>query len=158
MVVVACAGRAPSGDGNGTPRPCPEGECSVYLTRKGADPWSSGTASAADETDAGGGIEIEAVLPGTYAVQVWAQRYRKEDVYPDVVVGTDDVTGQVWKVHSGSTLVGTVRTKSGQPVDGASVSAQSVGGDPRGQRTPGRVGEPVVVLHDVDPCPRQRVA
>jgi len=115
-------------DGGGPPRPCPEHDCSVSLRAKRADFY------AGDSTDADGKIEIEAVLAGSYAVSVWSDRYVEEDVYPDIVVGEQDLTGQVWTVRAGATLVGRVTTSDGQPVAGAMVSGDTTGGEARAQR------------------------
>lgn len=115
-------------DGAGPPRPCPEHDCYVSLTAKRT------SFRAGDDTDAGGKVEIEALLAGTYTVSVWSERYVEEDVYPDVVVDAQDLTELVWKVHGGGTIVGRVTTSDGKPVARAQVHGRTTGGEARAQR------------------------
>ncbi len=84
--------------------------------------------------EAGGEVRFEAVAPGRYELQVHCEGHVAEGSYPPVEVGDQDVTGLLWQVHGGGTLVGTLKTTAGAPIVGAEVSARSVGGDPRGAR------------------------
>jgi protocatechuate 3,4-dioxygenase beta subunit len=89
--------------------------------------------TAATEDD--GAVRFEAILPGTYTVSARCEGYLEEDVYPKLVVEDVDVTGLEWKVKIGGNFVGTVKTKAGTPLADANVTARTVGGDPRGQRS-----------------------
>ncbi len=105
-----------------------------------ASVWGQGKtgryiSGSADEDDPAGTIRIEAVPPGTYELSVWCEGFIAEPDYDDVVVADKDIAGLEWKVHGGGVVVGTVTTKAGEPVAGADVSAQTVGGDPRGARS-----------------------
>ncbi|MEZ4368499.1 MAG: carboxypeptidase-like regulatory domain-containing protein [Kofleriaceae bacterium] len=114
-------------DGSGGTRPCPEGDCHLSLT------GTRGEGMLGATTKADGTVVFEAARPGTYAATVWSQRYLGEDVYPDVVVAAAPLSGLVWKVRSGTELVGTIRDRSGTALAEIGVTARSVGGDGRGQ-------------------------
>jgi len=86
-------------------------------------------------TEADGAVRIDAIVPGTYKVNVHCQGYVEEDEYADLVIAEADATGLEWRVHPGSTITGTVKTRAGAPVAGVYISARTIGGDPRGQRS-----------------------
>ncbi len=102
-----------------------------------ASAWGQGKTgryiSGSSEDD--GTLRFEAVPPGTYELQIWCEGYIAEPSYEDVVVTDADVTGLVWRVHAGGTVVGTVKTRAGAPIAEAEVMARTIGGDPRGARS-----------------------
>jgi protocatechuate 3,4-dioxygenase beta subunit len=121
-------GRIVIGDGDGDgEKPCRRGWMSLHERDKDTRRWAS------SEED--GSVEFRAVLPGTYKVSVNCEKQLEQDEYPEVVVTDADVLDQVWRVQGGARIVGVVKTSDGAGVEGASVRAQVVGGDPRGQRT-----------------------
>lgn len=73
----------------------------------------------------------EGVLPGTYSVDVHCEGFRSKEKYESIVVADKDVTGLVWEVEAGAAVTGKVLAKSGAPIEGAAVSARSVGGEAR---------------------------
>ncbi|HWO19602.1 MAG TPA: carboxypeptidase regulatory-like domain-containing protein [Kofleriaceae bacterium] len=82
-----------------------------------------------------GMVWANGVRPGTYDVTVRCDGYRERERYEPVAVAGKDVTGLVWEVEPGATVRGRVLTKSGEPVDGAWVSARKVGGASREKRS-----------------------
>ncbi len=110
--------------------PCPMG--SVSLTRKRDTGGQDGTDIAAD-----GSFLFKAVMPGSYTVEVRCQDKVSEDEYPSVEVGNSDVTDLELTVREGRALRGTVLLPDGKPAEGATIWAETSGGDPRGQRTYG---------------------
>lgn len=74
-----------------------------------------------------GAIELRAVRPGRYEVEVtcWGELVR--DRYDPIVVAEADVTGLVWTVGGGGSIRGVVRTAAGAPIAGVSVMAERVG-------------------------------
>src|SRR6185436_13672220 len=89
------------------------------------------SAEAIEEPD--GTLHADGVLPGTYHVNVECPGYQARDHYPAVEVKDKDVTQLVWEVDAGATLRGKVVTKTGAPVEGASIWARTVGGALRGK-------------------------
>jgi protocatechuate 3,4-dioxygenase beta subunit len=86
--------------------------------------------SAVTEPD--GTLHADGVLPGTYSAQVYCEGFRAKDHYePVVIVAGKDLVDQTWIVEAGSTVRGKVLTKSGAPIEGAQISAQTTGGDAR---------------------------
>ena len=56
-------------------------------------------------------------------------------------VGVAGARVEVWTVHAGGTITGTVTAKTGgSPIAGVAVDARTVGGDPRGQKSWQRQG------------------
>ena len=75
--------------------------------------------------DEDGTVEIDAVLPATYAVEVSCDGHLAATAYPDLVVAAGvDPPEQVWKVTAGARVRGAVRTHDGQPVADAQVNLQ----------------------------------
>ncbi len=74
-----------------------------------------------------GAIELPAVRPGRYEVEVtcWGELVR--DRYDPIVVADADVDGLVWTVGGGGSIRGVVRTAAGAPIAGVSVMAERVG-------------------------------
>lgn len=114
-------------EGDGKTRPCAEG--SVGLQEPAANRWKG------DATDPDGTIEIHAVLSGKYDVNVRCEGFLSRDKYDPVEVGATDVAGLTWTVGSGGRIKGRVLDSEGAPIAKAHVSAQSVGGAARGQRS-----------------------
>ena len=82
-------------------------------------------------SDPDGRVWAEGVLPGKYTVDVECDGYRAKDKYDAIVVADKDVTGLVWEVDPGAKVTGRVLAKAGTPVEGAFVSARTVGGEAR---------------------------
>lgn len=75
--------------------------------------------------DQDGMVEIDAVLPATYQVEVRCDGQLAATDYPDLVVAAGkDPPEQVWKVTAGGRVRGVVRTHDGQPVADAQVNLQ----------------------------------
>jgi Carboxypeptidase regulatory-like domain/PDZ domain len=110
-----------------TPKPCDRG--SVSLTGKVSQH------RARDEPDGEGAIEVSALPPDTYTVEVYCTGFVAEAKYPDIVVG--EVTGeeQAWTVKPGLAVRGVVVDQAGKPIPRAQVGARSVGTAARGQQT-----------------------
>lgn len=90
---------------------------------------ASSQQSLNDGAEADGRIEIEAALPGTFKPKVRCDGYLARTDYPPVAVTAGkDPPDQVWSVVDGGRLVGTVRRHDGQPVAGAEVTANVIGG------------------------------
>ena len=115
-----------AGAAGAKPVPCARGWVSLRDAAAGRD--------AVDRPDDDGQIELAAVLPGHYEVDVRCDDQLARDRYPAVDVTSADVDGLVWEVGPGGTLRGVVRTSDGKPVAGANVSAQTTGGGARSQR------------------------
>ncbi len=114
-------------EGGGKTKPCADGWVGLQENQVGR--WEG------DSADADGKIEITALLPGKYEVDVWCEGFLAQDKYDDVLVATADIDGLVWKVGSGARIRGSVKTSDGTPVAEANVSAQTTGGAARGQRS-----------------------
>ncbi|HVV86326.1 MAG TPA: carboxypeptidase regulatory-like domain-containing protein [Kofleriaceae bacterium] len=97
--------------------PCEHG--GVTLRSRGAAPILS------PRTD-DGTVELEAVPPGAYQVDVWCSGESPAPWYPPLVVGDRDLD-KVWTVNDGGTIVGVVRTEAGEPVPGVLLDAESPG-------------------------------
>jgi protocatechuate 3,4-dioxygenase beta subunit len=76
-------------------------------------------------TEADGTIVAEGILPGSYDADVRCEGFLAADSYPLVVVGTSDVTDQVWHVEMGATLRGRVLDRRGAPIADADVVAST---------------------------------
>src|SRR5690606_2671167 len=68
---------------------------------------------------------------GTYVPHVWCKGWAPRETYEPIVVADQDITDLVWEVEAGATIRGHVRTRDGVALEGALVSASSVGGGPR---------------------------
>jgi len=108
-----------------TPRACEDG--SVSLSDKPAQ------RSAWDQASDDGSVEMLAVLPGTYDVEVHCDGMLSAESYPPIVVGSEPVAEQVWEVREGLAITGIVVGPDGVPVPEVSVSAQPKSAAPRGQ-------------------------
>lgn len=75
-----------------------------------------------------GALWAEGVLPGDYDPSVECSDYQEREKYDRVTVGTKDILDLVWEVDAGATIRGKVLTRSGTPIEDASVWARSVGG------------------------------
>jgi len=106
-----------------TKQGCEEPDVSLSDGKKGR--WTS----VRSEPD--GRVWAEGVLPGKYTVEVECEGYRSKEKYEPIVVADKDVTGLVWEVDAGAKVTGRVLAKAGTPVEGASVSARTVGGEAR---------------------------
>jgi len=99
-----------------TPKPCDEG--SVSLT---------GLVSkhhARDEPDGVGAIELAALPPDTYSVEVHCTGFVAEPKYPDIVVGELSGEAQSWTVKPGLAVRGVVVDQDGKPIARARRSAR----------------------------------
>jgi protocatechuate 3,4-dioxygenase beta subunit len=114
--------------GNTTPKPCPSG--SVSLTDK-----ADANTIHSTEIQPGGEVELRALLPGTYAVEVWCPGTVREAEYPDVTIRDASHSGLRWEVREGLAIRGEVVDSDGQPVAGARVyaSMKADADDPRKQ-------------------------
>ncbi len=109
------------------PTPCTRGHVTLHDKANDVRKWG------APEPD--GTVQIRALMPGTYEVEVDCDGYLSRHEYPDVVIAGEDVLGVEWHVGAGAKIVGTVKSSAGEPVAWAMVSSRLSGGDPRGQRT-----------------------
>lgn len=114
-------------EGNGKTRPCADGW--VGLEEEAAGRWTG------DSTEDDGTVEIHAVLPGRYDVNVRCENLLSRDKYDPIEVKTADVEGLVWTVGPGATIRGVVKNSEGTPVASAHVQASSTGGPARSQRS-----------------------
>jgi protocatechuate 3,4-dioxygenase beta subunit len=80
----------------------------------------------------GGQLAADGVVPGTYDVTVGCEHHRARDHYDQVTVASDDITGLTWEVEAGARIHGMLRTRSGEPVEGAQLWAQRTSGGPEG--------------------------
>jgi hypothetical protein len=97
--------------------PCPRGRASL------ADPRAPPPLT--DGTDDDGRVRFDAVLPGSYTINVRCDGHLADAEYPALVVAPGvDPPEQIWKVGAGGRLRGLVRRAGGEAVAGASVSAQ----------------------------------
>jgi protocatechuate 3,4-dioxygenase beta subunit len=104
-----------------TGQPCPDGSVKLRDTARRLT-------LALRETP--GGIHVaEGALPGTYSVEPACRDFVSRESYPPVTLADKDVTGLAWEVDAGATLRGKVTTRSGEPVEGALVSAHPATGD-----------------------------
>ena len=78
-----------------------------------------------------GELHADGLLPGTYHVRVSCTGYKPLDKYPPIEIKDKDLVGLEWSVEVGAIVKGRVVTKSGDPVEDASVWAQSTGGAAR---------------------------
>src|SRR6185295_8610026 len=76
----------------------------------------------------GGELGADGVVPGTYDVTVGCERHRALDHYDPVTVADPDVTGLTWEVDAGARVHGTLRMRSGEPVEGAQLWTQRTDG------------------------------
>ena len=83
------------------------------------------------QRDPDGTLHIDGVLAGTYEVRVECRGYHARDKYPRLVVADKDLLGVEWQVDPGALIRGHVVTKSGVPVEGANVSAYTLGSSAR---------------------------
>jgi len=73
----------------------------------------------------------DGVLPGDYKPEIGCDGYQAREHYDNVVIADAEVKNVVWEVDAGAVVKGVVRTKSGEPVEGATVYARSTGGAAR---------------------------
>lgn len=106
-------------------RPCESGGGSLNDQNGQRHEWS--------EANSDGTIEFRSVLPGTYDVNVWCRDMVAQEKYEPVVVGTDPIPELVWTVNEGLAITGIVVGPKGEPIAGASLSAQAKSAAPRGQ-------------------------
>ena len=104
-------------------RPCKGGEVALHRD----DPEAEERESAGDD----GVVELTAVRPGRYRVEVECTSYVARERYDDVVVVDRDVDGLVWTVSGGGRVRGVVRTAEGAPVPDVSVMAEATGASAR---------------------------
>jgi protocatechuate 3,4-dioxygenase beta subunit len=71
-----------------------------------------------------GQLAADGVVPGTYEVTVSCERYQSRAHYDPVTVADTDVTGLTWEVDAGARIHGKLRTRAGEPVEGAQLWAQ----------------------------------
>jgi hypothetical protein len=98
---------------------------SMYLRQAVPERWMQATR----EPD--GTLHVDGVLPGKYEVSADCDGFQSKDKYPPIEIKDKDLVGLEWEVDAGSILRGKVVTKSGAPVEGATVWAQSIGGAAR---------------------------
>jgi protocatechuate 3,4-dioxygenase beta subunit len=127
--VHAVTGRIVIDRGDGKLEGCAEDKGWVSLRGKSGDRWFS------DATGPNGEIAIETILPGEYTVEASCKHYLSEDIYPKITIAAADVTNQEWRVKPGAQIVGKVRTRAGTPVAAVNIQAQTIGGDPRAQKS-----------------------
>lgn len=91
--------------------------------------WS---VSARREPD--GTLVAHGVLPGTYSVSVGCQDFDSRDKYEPITIVDKNIDDRTWEVDAGATLRGRVLTKSGAPIESASIWGRSTGGEARSQQ------------------------
>jgi protocatechuate 3,4-dioxygenase beta subunit len=79
------------------------------------------------QRDPDGTLHVDGVLPGNYEVEIECRGFRARDKYAHLVVASKDLMGLEWQVDDGALIRGRVLTKSGAPVERASVSASAKG-------------------------------
>ncbi|MBC8073009.1 MAG: carboxypeptidase regulatory-like domain-containing protein, partial [Deltaproteobacteria bacterium] len=108
-------------------KPCEDGSASVTGTVSQHHGYAPVTHA--------GEIEILALPPDTYDVEVRCRGYVSEAAYPQVIVSDAPIELQVWEVKAGLTVKGVVVDVDGKPVGRASVGARPVGTAARAQQT-----------------------
>lgn len=111
---VQVTGRVVAGDGT----PCADGGVGLF------DPKSERRAGGPVED---GRVAIDAVLPGTYDINVYCLGFRGEDEYPDLTVAGAALPEQTWTVRSGGRIRGTVRSSAGAPAAQVGVTVRLQG-------------------------------
>jgi protocatechuate 3,4-dioxygenase beta subunit len=81
-----------------------------------------------------GSLHIDGVLPGKYEATVECTGYQSKDKYEPIEIKDKDVAGIEWEVEEGAVIRGRVLTKTGAPLEHASVSAQTIGGAARDKK------------------------
>ena len=107
--------------------PCGEGSVSIVGKASQHREW--------DEAEPDGTIEIAALPPDTYTVDVHCRDQVAEAKYPEIVIADATVEGQIWKVKAGLVVRGRVVDQDGKPIARASVSAVPFGTAARAQQT-----------------------
>ena len=95
--------------------PCPSGAVDLQDERQ--------QLTAGEKLSADGSVEMLAVLPGRYQVQVSCDGFLERDDYADLVVGEADVSGVVWSVTKGYTVRGVVVDNADRSLEGVEVIA-----------------------------------
>ncbi|WP_394850227.1 carboxypeptidase regulatory-like domain-containing protein [Pendulispora brunnea] len=117
------SGRITFSDGKG----CPQGAVNLSEKGKGEFRWA--------KADDDGKVRVEALLPGTYQVEVWCKDAALEDKYEPITLAEKDIDGLVWKVNAGLSMSGVVVDAKGEPVAGVTLFARTRGGDGRDPRS-----------------------
>jgi protocatechuate 3,4-dioxygenase beta subunit len=103
--------------------PCREGWVSLHDAK--ADRGAGGSVED-------GRVEIKAVMPGSYEVEVGCGGFRAEDEYPALVIAAGTAPPeQEWTVRAGGRIRGAVRSADGEPVARAWISARLDSPEPR---------------------------
>lgn len=79
---------------------------------------------ARDAGEPGGMVHLRGILPGSYEVTITCTGAIAASHYPRVVVRDRDVVGQVWYVEPGHSIAGVLVDAAGQPVRGATLTAE----------------------------------
>jgi protocatechuate 3,4-dioxygenase beta subunit len=103
-------------------------QSSLYLHSTSPDRWLGAI------RDADGSLHVDGVLPGKYEVTAECTGYQSKDKYPPIEIKDKDAAGLEWDVETGSVIRGRILTKSGTPIDHASVWAQTIGGAARDKK------------------------
>ena len=107
-------------------RPCARGQVELY------DPLQDVWRGADVEPD--GEVRLQGLLPGRYEVTVWCEDSVPADRYPEVDVAAAPIHGLRWRVGAGHVVRGVVVATDGAPLADIVVTAESVRGDPGGDR------------------------
>ncbi len=110
-------GRVVMSDGE----PCVESSVQLHDREADRQTW--------EESDDSGTVIAEALLPGTYDVEVRCRGMLSLDEYEPIVIEDSSVTGLVWQVREGLAIRGVVVDSTGNPLEKMRVSAQMVGSD-----------------------------
>jgi protocatechuate 3,4-dioxygenase beta subunit len=103
----------------GTGQPCPDGDVQLRDAEHHLE---------VHLREMPGGIHLgDGALPGTYAVTAQCQGFVTRS-YPPIALTDKDITA-VWEVDRGATVRGKVTTRSGEPIDDASITARPDGNE-----------------------------
>jgi protocatechuate 3,4-dioxygenase beta subunit len=105
--------------------PCENGSVSLHDKAGGRSVYA--------ETNDDGTVEIEAVLPGTYEVDVGCRGKVPRERYDAIVVGSEPLAELEWEVDDGLAFSVVVVGSRGEPIERARVSVQAKTAKPRGQ-------------------------
>jgi protocatechuate 3,4-dioxygenase beta subunit len=96
-------------------RPCPEGWVSLRADKR--------TQQRA-EIGVEGLVELRAVLPGEYSVELTCEGYLAEDGYPAITLVDESLTGLSWEVREGLAIRGELVDAAGAPLPDVSIFTQ----------------------------------
>jgi hypothetical protein len=100
-----------------TQKPCPDGHVALR---------DAARHQRLELRETGGVHVADGVLPGEYSVEASCRDFASHESYPLIAIADKDVTGLVWDVDAGASVRGKVTTRSGEPIEGARVTAAPV--------------------------------